>query len=143
MKRFISLAPLLVLFLFAVSPAFSENSSDQAMIYRLKEGGIKEIHDHFSTDEKIYAEFTFLPGGQETGVEFRWINPLNKRKQTDFELVKSPEPPKKRTVVFWMSLQSRWFHKIVGSSLFGRWRLEIWVDGRRITEKAFDVGIGR
>ena len=140
MKRFVALVPVLVLFLFSVSPAFSENSSDQIVIYRLKEGGIKEIRDHFSTDEKIYAEFTFLPEEKETGVEFRWINPLNKKVQTDFELVKSPMPPKKRTVLFWMLLQSKLSEKLFGSRFFGRWRLEIWVNSRRITEKAFDVG---
>ena len=45
--------------------------------------------DHFSQGGKIYADFTFLPDQNETGVEFRWINPLNKREQTYFELVKS------------------------------------------------------
>ena len=139
MKRFVALVSVLVLFLFSVSPALSENSSGQIVIYRLKEGGIKEIRDNFSTDEKIYAEFTFLPEEKETGVEFRWINPLNKRKQADFELVKSPMPPKKRTVLFWMFLQSRLSHKIFGSSILGRWRLEIWVNNRRITEKVFNV----
>ncbi len=79
MKMFVALVPVLVLFLFSVSPSFSENSSDQIVIYRLKEGKIKEISDHFSTDEKIYAEFTFLPEEKETGVEFRWINPSNKK----------------------------------------------------------------
>ncbi len=49
-------------------------------------------------------------------------------------------PPEKRTVLYWMFLQSRLFHKIVGSRFFGRWRLEIWVNSRRITEKAFDIG---
>jgi hypothetical protein len=140
MNRSVTLLPVLVLFLFSVSPAFSEYSSGQIVIYRLKEGGIKEIRDYFSTDEKICAEFTFLPEEKETGVEFRWINPSNNKKQADFELVKSPMPPQKRTLLFWMFLQSRFHHKIFGSSIFGRWRLEIWVNGRRITEKVFDVG---
>jgi hypothetical protein len=51
--------------------------------------GKKEIRDHFLTDEKIYAEFTFLPDEKETGVEFRWITPLNKKEKADFEIVKS------------------------------------------------------
>jgi hypothetical protein len=140
MKRFVALVPVLVLFLFSVSPAFSENSSDQIVIYHLKEGGIKEIRDNFSTDEKIYAEFTFLPEEREMGVEFRWINPVDKKVQADFEFVKSPMPPKKRTVLFWMLLQSKFRDKLFGSRFFGRWRLEIWVNGRHIAEKTFDVG---
>jgi hypothetical protein len=142
MKRLIAFFPLLVLFLFSLSPAYSDASSGQIVVYRLTEGGIKESRDQFSTDERIYAEFTFLPEAPETGVAFRWFNPLNVKKQTDFEMVKSPIPPRKATVQFWMFLPARVFHRIVGSSNFGRWRLEIWVNGRRVAEKFFDVGIG-
>jgi hypothetical protein len=140
MKRFIALVPVLVLFLFSVSPAYSESSSDQIVMYRLKNGEIKEIRDNFSTDEKIYAEFTFLPEEKEMGVEFRWINPVDKKQQVDFELVKSPMPPKKRSVLFWILLQSKFRDKLFGSRFFGRWRLEIWLNGRRIAAKAFDIG---
>ncbi len=140
MKMFVALVPVLALFLFSLSPAFSENSSDQIVIYRLKEGKVKEIRDHFSTDEKIYAEFTFLPEEKETGVEFRWINPLNKKVQTDFEIVKSPMQTKKITVIYWMLHPSRLHHKIIGSKSFGRWRVEIWVNSSRKTEKAFYIG---
>lgn len=139
MKRFVALIPFLGLFFFSAFPAFSENSPGQIVVYHFTKGGIKEIRDHFKTDEKIYAEFTFLPEEKETGVEFRWMNPSNSRRQTDFELVKSAMPPKKRIVLFWMFLQSRLYHKFFGASLFGRWHVEIWVNGRRISEKAFDV----
>lgn len=139
-KRFITLVPVLALFFFSVSPAFSENSSSQLIIYRVKEGKVREITDHFSKDEKIYAKFTFLPEERETGVEFRWINPLNTRKQTYFEFVESPIPHKKITLLCWMLLQSRLYEKIVGPRFFGRWRLEIWVNSRHIAEKAFYVG---
>jgi hypothetical protein len=142
MKRLIAFFTLLVLFLFSLPPAYSDAASGQIVVYRMKEGGMKESRDQFSTDERIHAEFTFLPEAQETGVEFRWFNPLNLKKQTDFELVKSPMLPRKVTVKFWMFLPARVFHRIVGSRNFGRWRLEIWVNGRRVAEKFFDVGIG-
>ena len=140
MRRFVALAPVLIFFFFSVSSAFSENTSDQIVMYRLKEGGIKEICDDFSMGGKIYADFTFLPEEKETGVEFRWINPLNKKEQVYFELVKSPMPPKKKTVVCWLLLQPSLPDKIIGSRFFGRWRLEIWVNNRRTAEKVFDVG---
>jgi hypothetical protein len=138
--RLVALVLALALLLFTASLAFSENSSNQIVMYRLKDGEIKEIRDNFSTDEKIYAEFTFLPEEQEMGVEFRWINPVDKKVQADFELVKSPIPPKKRTVLFWILLQSKFRDKLFGSRFFGRWRLEIWVNSRRIIEKVFDIG---
>ena len=141
MKRLFALVPALAILLFFVSPVFSGNSSDQVIIYRLKDGNTKEIPNHFSTDERIYADFTFLPEEKETGVEFRWINPVNKKVQVNFEIVKTPMPPKKKTVTYWMLHPSRLHHLIIGSKSFGRWRLEIWVNSRRVTEKAFDLGI--
>jgi hypothetical protein len=140
MRRFIVLAPVLVLFFLSASPALSENSSDQIVMYRLKDGGIREISDHFPLSEKIYADFSFLPEEKETGVEFRWINPQNKKEQAYFELVKSPPPLKKQTVLCWLLLQPSLADKIIGSRFFGRWRLEIRVNSRRIAEKVFDVG---
>jgi hypothetical protein len=74
------------------------------------------------------------------GVEFRWINPVDKKQQVDFELVKSPMSPTKRTVRFWILLQSKFRDKLFGSRFFGRWRLEIWLNSRRIAVKAFDIG---
>ena len=139
MKQFVVPATLLVFFLFVVSPAFSEGASDQIVLYRLKEGKIKEIRDDFSPDEKIYADFTFLPEERQTSVEFRWISPLNKKEQVYYELVRSPMPPKKQTVLCWLLLQSSLPDKIIGSKFFGRWRLEIWVNNRRVTERAFSV----
>jgi hypothetical protein len=140
MRKFIILASVLVLFLCLAPPAISENSSDTIVMYCLKEGGIKEIRDAFSMGEKIFADFTFLPTESQIGVEFRWINPQNKKEQAYFELVKSPTPPKKKTVLCWLLLQPSLAEKIIGSSFFGRWRLEIRVNGRRVAEKAFDVG---
>lgn len=139
MRRLIVLTPVLALFLFVVSPAFSEGASDQMVLYRLKEGKIKEIRDDFSPDEKIYADFTFLPEERKTSVEFRWISPLNKKEQVYHELVRSPMPPKKQTVLCWLLLQSSLPDKIIGSKFFGRWRLEVWVNNRRVTERAFSV----
>jgi hypothetical protein len=139
MRRFVVLVLVLVLFLFFVSSAFSEYSSDQIVMYRLKAGGIKDIRNDFSTDEKIYASFTFLPDEKETGVEFRWINPWNKKEQTYFELVKSPMPPQKRTLRCWLLLQPSLPDKLIGSRFFGQWRLEIWVNSRCVAEKAFDI----
>jgi hypothetical protein len=140
MKKYIVLIPMLVLFLFSVSFAVTESSSDPIVMYRLSDGGIREVSDHFLPDGKIYADFTFLPYEIETGVEFRWINPQNNKEQSYFELVKSPTPPKKKTVLCWLLLQPSLPEKIIGSRFFGRWRLEIWVNSRRVAEKAFDVG---
>jgi hypothetical protein len=139
MRRFIVLAAVLVLFYFPVSPVFSESSSDQIVMYRL-DGGIKEIRDDFSIGGKIYADFIFLPNEKETSIEFRWINPLNKKEQTYFELVKSAMPPQKKIIICWLLLQPSFPDKIIGSKFFGRWRLEIWVNSRRVAEKVFSVG---
>jgi len=109
-------------------------------MYRLKDGRTKEISENFTPDEKIYAEFTFLPEEKEMGVQFRWINPTGNKHQVDFEIVRSTMPPEKRTVLYWMFLQSRFLHKIVGSRFFGPWRLEIWVNSRHLTDKMFKVG---
>jgi hypothetical protein len=140
MRWFVALVLVVVVFLFSVSPIFSENSSEQIVIYRLKEGKTREIRNHFSPSEKIYADFTFLPEEKEMGVEFRWINPVNKKEQAYFELVQSSMPPKKKTVLCWLLLQPSLPEKIIGSRFFGRWRLEIWVNRRLVAEKIFDVG---
>jgi hypothetical protein len=139
-KRFFFSFLALTFLLFPVSPVLPEGSSGQIVMYHLKDGGIKEISDHFSPSEKIYAEFTFLPGGKETAVEFRWINPQNKKEQAYFELVKSPMPPKEKTILCWLLLQPSPLAKIIGTRFFGRWRLEIWVDSHRVAEKVFDIG---
>ncbi len=140
MKRLVALGPMLTLFLFSVSLAFTDNSLNQIVMYRLKDEKIKEFRDHFSPDEKICAEFTFLPKEKETGVQFRWFNPSNKKVKTEFELVRSSMPPERKTVLSWVFLQSRLLDKLVGSRYFGEWRLEVWVNNRRITEKTFNIG---
>jgi hypothetical protein len=140
MFKSVVLVPVLVIFLFSIPSALSENSSNQIVVYCLKADNVREIRDHFSTDEKICAEYTFLPRETETGVEFRWYNPMNKKTKGEFELVRSPIPHEKRTVISWVFLQSRLMDKIVGSRYFGKWRVELWVNNRRITEKAFSVG---
>jgi hypothetical protein len=140
MIRIVACIAILVQFLFSVPPVFSKNFSNQILMYCLKGENIKEIRDHFRTSEKICAEFTFLPEEKETGVQFRWYNPKNKRARVDFELVKSPMPPEKRTVAFWFILQSGLMDNIIGSRYSGTWRVEIWVNNRRITAKEFTVG---
>ncbi len=140
MRRFLFLGPMLVFFLVLVFPAFSEEASDQIVLYRLKAGGKKEIRDDFSPGEKITADFIFLPEGGQTSVEFRWINPLNKKEQVYSELVRSPMPPMKQTVLCWLYLPSSLPDRIVGSKYFGRWLLEVWVNNRRAATRAFDVG---
>ena len=139
MRKYSVLIPMLLLFIISASSAASENASDPIVMYRLTDKGIKEITNHFSQGGKIYADYTLLPDQNETGVEFRWFNPLNKREQTYFELVKSSGPPKKRTVLCWLHLQPSLPEKMIGSRFFGRWRLEIWVNNRRTAEKLFDV----
>jgi len=109
-------------------------------MYRLKDGGMKEIRDDFTQKDKIYADFTFSPGEEEMGVEFRWINPLNKKEQSYFELVKSSQPLKKKTMICWLQMHPTLPEKIIGSRFLGRWRLEVWVNNRRVAEKAFVVG---
>jgi hypothetical protein len=140
MIRNLLLAPLLVfLFVFA-SPAFPDESANQIVLYRLKDCEKKEICDVFSPGEKINADFTFLPEGRETSVEFRWINPLNKKEQAYFELVRSLMPPKKQTILCWLHLPSSLPDRVVGSKYFGRWLLEVWVNSRRAATRAFSVG---
>jgi hypothetical protein len=109
-------------------------------LYRLKDGGKKEIRNDFSPGGKIYADFTFLPEGGQTSVQFRWINPLNNKEQVYSELVRSPMPPIKQTVLCWLYLPLSLPEKVVGSKYFGRWLVEVWVNSRRAGEKTFDVG---
>jgi hypothetical protein len=140
MKRFLVQTLALIFFAVHVSAAYCESAPYQIEMYRLKDGKIKEMRDDFSLGEKIYADFSFLPEEKETGVEFRWINPQNKKEQAYFELVKSPMPPQKKTVLCWLVLYPSLPEKIIGSRFFGRWRLEIRVNNRRVAEKVFDVG---
>jgi hypothetical protein len=106
----------------------------------LKDGGKKEIHDNFSPGEKIYADFIFLPEEGQSSIEFRWINPLNRKEQIYSELVRSQMPPIKQTILCWLYLPSSLPEKVIGSKYFGRWLLEIWVNNRRAAEKTFNVG---
>lgn len=139
MRRFLFLAPVLVFCLALVSPAFSEDASN-LVLYRLKYDGKKEIRDDFSPGEKIYADFIFLPEGRQTSVEFRWINPLNNKEQIYSELVGSPMPPMKQTVLCWLYLPIWLPERVIGSRYFGRWLLEVWVNNQRAASKVFDVG---
>jgi hypothetical protein len=131
---------MLAFFLVLVFPAFPEETSDQIVLYLLKDGREKELRDDFSPGWKIYADFTFLPEREQTSVQFRWINPLNKKEQVYSELVRSPIPPEKRTIVCWLYLPSSLPEKIIGSKYFGRWLLEVLVNNRRAATKSFDVG---
>jgi hypothetical protein len=140
MRRFLFLASLLFFSLVLVFPAVTEDTFVETVLYRLKYDGKKEIRNDFSPGDKIYAAFTFLPEGQQTSVEFRWINPLNNKEQFYSELVRSPMPPMKQTVFCWLYLPSLLPDKIIGSKYFGRWRLEIWVNNHRAVTKVFDVG---
>lgn len=140
MRRFLFLAPVLVFFLVLVFPAIPEDTSDQIVLYRLKGGVNKEIRDDFSPGDKIYADFTFLPEGMQSSVEFRWINPLNKKEQVYSELVRSPMPPEKHTIVCWLYLPLSLPEKVIGSRYFGRWLLEVWMNNHRAATRAFDVG---
>jgi|GEM_PF-3360357 hypothetical protein len=140
MRRYLFLVSALVILFVVASPAFPEAGSEQIILYRLKEGGEKEIRDTFSPGERIHADFTFLPEGRETSVEFRWLNPLNKKEQVYSELVRSPIPPKKLTIVCWLYLPSLLSDKIIGSKYFGRWLLEVWVNNHRTAIRAFSVG---
>jgi len=140
MRRFLFLAPTLVLSLVFVFPAFPEDASDQIVLYRLKGGEKKEIRDDFSPGEKIYADFTFHPEGRQSSVEFRWINPVNNKEQVYSELVRSLIPSMKQTALCWLYLPLSLPEKVIGSKYFGRWHLEVWVNNRRAATRAFNVG---
>ena len=139
MRKNIALVPMLVLFLFSVSAAHSENSSDSIVLYRLQEGEIKDIHNDFSIgSENLRSILHSIPRKKETGVEFRWINPSSKKEQAFFEQVKSPLPTEeKNRDPAGYSCTQRLSDKIIGSRFFGRWRLEIWVNNRRVAGRDF------
>jgi len=140
MKKALISALLSFLFLLSGAPlALTEDTNPQLLMYRMKEGKTREVRQQFKVREKIFADFTFLPKKTETGVEFRWINPLNQKQQTYFELVKSPAPQKKRTVVCWLFLEPAMSARLFGYKLAGRWRLEIWVNNSLAVAKLFDV----
>jgi len=140
MGRLLFLALMLAFPLAGAFPVFSGETSDQIVLYRMKGGNNKEIRDAFSPGEKIHADFTFLPEGRQTSVEFRWVNPLNKKEQVYSELVRSPMPPKKQTILCWLFLPTSLSDRVVGSKYFGRWTLEVWVNNRRAATRAFSVG---
>jgi hypothetical protein len=140
MRVLLSLVVIPALLLFPALSAFPMNASDQLVMYRLKDEKIKEFRDYFSPDEKVCAEYTFLPEQAETVVEFRWFNPYNKRVKREIEIVKLTQPPKKKTVLSWIYLQSHMLDKLVGYRNFGVWRLEVWISNRRVSQMKFNVG---
>jgi hypothetical protein len=140
MRRFLVLTAMLAFSLIGAFPVFPGEVPDQIVLYRLKGGGEKEIRNDFSPGEKIYAGFTFLPQGEQASVEFRWINPLNKKEQVYSELVRPLTPPQKQTIRCWLYLPSSLPDRVVGSKYFGRWILEVWMNNRRAATRAFSVG---
>jgi len=140
MRKYLLGAPILFFCFVLAFPAFSADPSDQIVLYRLGAEGKKEIRHAFSPGEKIYADFTFLPEGEQTSVEFRWINPLNKKEQVYSELVQPSKPPRKQTILCWLFLPTSLSDRFVGSKYFGRWLLEVWVNNRHSATKTFTVG---
>lgn len=140
MRKIHFLLPIWIFCLILVSTAFSADTSDPIVLYRLGGEGNKEIRHDFAPGEKIYADFTFLPEGEQTSVEFRWINPLNKKEQVYSEIVRSSKHPQKQTVLCWLYLPTAFSDRFVGSKYFGRWLLEVWVNNRRTATKTFSVG---
>lgn len=140
MRRSFHFIQVSVFFLVYALSTFSTDASDLIVLYRLKGGKEKEICSDFTPGTKIYADFTFLPEERETHVEFRWINPLNKKEQVYSEVIKSAMPFRKQTVLCWLYLPSSLPDRIIGSKYFGRWLLEVWVNQRRVAVKAFQVG---
>jgi hypothetical protein len=139
MRRFLFLTLILAFSLVVAFPVFPGEVSDQLVLYRLKGGGEKEIRGDFSPGEKIYADFTFLPEGEQTSIEFRWINPLHKKEQMYSELVRPSMPPQKQTILCWLYLPTSLPDRFVGSKYFGRWLLEVWVNNRRTATKTFSI----
>ncbi len=140
MRRFLILSAILAFSLVVAYPVFAGEVSDQVVLYRLKDGEKKEIRVDFSPGEKIHADFTFLPEGEQTSVEFRWINPLNKKEQVYSELVRPPTPPQRQTILCWLYLPTSLSDRFVGSKYFGRWLLEVWVNNRRVATTTFNIG---
>jgi hypothetical protein len=140
MRRFLFLTSVLTFSLVVAFPVFPGEISDQLVLYRLKGGREKEIRGDFSPGEKIYAAFTLLPEGEQASVEFRWINPLNKKEQVYSELVRPSMPPNKQTIRCWLYLPTSMSDRLLGSKYFGRWLLEVWVNSSRKATKTFNVG---
>jgi hypothetical protein len=130
----------LTVLLSPMTSAFSENSLYQIVMYKLKEGGVRDIRDDFRQSDKIFADFTFSPQAKESIIEFRWINPLNNKEQSYVEVVNLPATSTKHTLLCWIQMNPSLPEKIIGSRFFGRWRLEMWVNGSRVAEKGFNVG---
>lgn len=139
-RRFLVLMIKLVIALAVAFPALSEEAPDPIVFYRVKGGGEKEFRNDFSPGEKIYADFAFLPQGEQASVEFRWINPQNKKEQVYSELVRPLTSTKKQTILCWLYLPTSLPDRIIGSKYFGRWLLEVWVNSHRVATRAFDVG---
>jgi hypothetical protein len=140
MRRFLVLTAMLALSLVGAFPVFPGEVPDQIVLYRWKGGEEKEIRKDFSPGEKIYADFTFLLQGEQASVEFRWINPLNKKEQVYSELVRPLTPPNKQTIRCWLYLPTSMSDRLLGSKYFGRWLLEVWVNSSRTATKTFNVG---
>ena len=140
MKRYVALTLVGAFFFLTLSPVFSASPIYGVVLYRLNYEKSREFRESFSPGEKIYADFSFLPQERQTMIEFRWINPLDKREQLYTERVVSPMPFKVQTVMCWLFLGDSIFGKVAGSKFFGQWRLEVWVNDRHVVTKAFSVG---
>lgn len=71
-------------------------------------------------------------------MELKWINPLGPEEQTYLNLV-NKSSKHGYTVFSWISPEVPSFSKIVGCEFFGKWRVEILLDGRKMAEELFTV----
>lgn len=97
---------------------------------------------HFRHWEKVYIRFAFLPlTGEEKVVEFRWFSPLGSQEQKYEHVIDQTQLKKNQVyeVEAWLGLNLPALSKIFGSKYFGQWKCEIFIDGRKITEKNFTV----
>jgi hypothetical protein len=143
MKRWAVLLLAIVLFsggksgfaqdLFLCKNVFVKEPIRRDQIQTLKESQ----SDRFRPGNRITAVLIFHP--REDGrLEFRWIAPFRGRQPQPYvHRVKQPVPGGEYTAYAWLVLDSNFLDGIMGSRYAGRWRIETYFDGRKISSQSF------
>lgn len=129
---------LSLLSFFLMTEAIAQETNAYKILL-CKNEKINKPEDHFSSSDKIYIYFTFCPTEKETEIEFRWINPFNKKEQNYFHWLNRPKMGEEYTAFSWLILETSFFDKIIGSRFSGQWRVEIWLNNKKVAERAFII----
>ena len=93
---------------------------------------------HFRHWEKVFCHFIVDPHIAAKILKFKWINPLGQEEQSYLHLI-----DKRRESEYvahsWITIDAPLFSKAFGSKYFGKWRVEVFLDDKRVAEEWFIV----